>query len=188
MTTQAQYRAVPERRQLDNVVLNAAIVGTASTSVLRWDAAAIVNQGLGGWPATGTWALEVNSATLGTVIDLIRRGVYHVALGLTLEAGNNTAAGISLDAPAATLLDTAVPINTTAGIVNGVEQTTPAATQSPFNLAMQIVISDSAVAAAARGLVRFHATAGGEGGAPPAGITLATARYRVTYVGDVMGV
>jgi hypothetical protein len=124
VTTHAQYRAVPERRTLVNTVLNAAIVGAVSTSVLRWNAAAVVNDGLGGWPAAA-WVTETNDANLGTVLKVLRRGVYHAALGLTLQTGNNTAAGISFEAPNATLLNTAVPINTTPGIVQGAEQLVP---------------------------------------------------------------
>lgn len=185
MTTHAQHRAVTERRQLDNVVLNAAIVGAVDTSVLRWNVAATANQGLGGWPAVA-WVTEANTANNGTTLKISRRGMYHAVLGLTLEASNDVGAGISLDAPAATLLDTAIPNNSTAGILLGQEQITPAATQSPFNLEVSIPISDRQAGGTGLGIVRFHATGLGEAG-PAAGITLATARYRLTYVGDTMG-
>jgi hypothetical protein len=168
---------------LDNVVLNAAVVGAVSTAVLRWNAAATVNSSLGGFPAV-SWVTELNDANLGTVLTVTRRGVYHIALGLTIEASGTVAAGISLNS--ALLTSASNPINGTAGIVIGQDVDTPAATQTGINLAALVPISDTQAGVGA--VFRLHANDGAAGTVAAADVIEATARYTLTYVGDLMGV
>lgn len=190
MTTQPQFRAVTERRQLDNVVLHANVTGTGSTGVLRWNAAATVNSGLGGWPAA-SWSdgSAVNDAVLGTVIRLARRGIWHLALGLTIEASGTVAAGISLNSAA--LTSATNPINGTAGILIGQDVDTPAATQTGINLAAVLPVSDTGAGdtgGVGNTLIRFHANDGAAGAVAAADVIEATGRYTITYLGDTMGV
>ena len=185
MPTQIQRRAVTERRSLDNTFLHANVVGTGSTGVLRWNAAAVVNDGLGGWPAA-SWSngSAVNDAALGTVIQISRRGLWHIALGLTVEASGTIAAGISLNS--ALLTSASNPINGTAGILLGQHVITPAATQTGINLAVLVPISDTQAGAGA--VFRFHANDGAAGALAAADVIEATGRYTLTYCGDLMGV
>jgi hypothetical protein len=187
MTTQVQRRAVTERRQLDNTVLHANLVGGLSTGVLVWNVAATANSGLGGWAST-SWLTELNDPTavtgLGTVLTLRRRGMYHIALGATIEASGSVALGISLNS--ALLTSATNPINGTAGILLGQDVDTPAATQTGINLAVLLPVSDTQAGVGA--VIRFHGNDGAAGIIAAADIIEATTRYTLTYVGDVMGV
>lgn len=200
MSTHIPFRAVGERRVLDNFGLDATLIGAVDTSVLLWDLAAFINNGAvrGATPAgtippvdglTPIWATELNAANpapgTGTTVKLRRRGQYIVTFSIDVLA--QIVAGISLDAPAPTLLAANAPLNTQAGIVQGMQG--GGATLQPITLSCEVTISDTMAGSATRGIVRFHAALPSEGGPITTSEvgTGATARYTIAYAGDVMG-
>lgn len=185
MTTHMQFRAVTERRSLVNTVLAAALVGSdaAEDAVLLWNAAATVNDGLGGWAAT-SWVTELNSATLGTVLTILRRGVYIIELGLTAEADGRVAAAITRAAPVRD--NTTNPVNGVAGVLMGQDVIVPAACQTGINLEVAVPISDAQVGGGTS-VIRFLANNGAGAILDAGDVIEATARYRLFYAGDLMG-
>lgn len=206
MTTQPQFRAITERRNLDNIGLNAALVGAVSTGVLRWNLAAFVNNGIaagvpppGTWPAqnltpTIFWAREVNDANVGTTIKIERRGQWLATLSANTIAAATAALGISyatdnpaqLSAPGLLAADT--PLNTAAGIRQGLLVTAAAAAVSPITLTALITVSDRDAGDQQSGIIRFHGNDGAAGILiEEANIVDETVRFTIAYMGDVKG-
>jgi hypothetical protein len=202
MTTQPQFRAVTERRNLDNIALHANLVGGAGfTGVLLWNLAAFVNNGIavaappaGTWPAPVNWATELNAVATGTTVKILRRGVWLATFSANVPASQTTVFGISYasDDPAQLsnpgLTAAATPINTAAGIRQGMTTTTAAANVTPVTLAALITVSDRDAGDLQSGIIRFHGTGGGAAGIiETADVTGATVRYTIAYVNDSMG-
>lgn len=185
MTTQVQFRAVTERRTLDNTGLAAARVGSdaAEDGVLLWNQGATVNDSLGGWPATA-WVTELNSATLGTVLTILRRGIYLIDLGGTVEASGRVVLAITRAIAARD--NTGSFLNGVAGVLVGQDVITPAACQTGINLQAAVPISDVQIGGGTS-VIRFCANNGAGAVVAAAAIIEATVRYRLIYTGDLMG-
>jgi hypothetical protein len=214
--TKSSFCAITERRQIENVGLNVAIHGTVDTSVLLWTAADTINSGPPDPPANtpevtpvpgsqgtpqalASWATILHSVTLGTVITLLRRGMWQVELGLTCTGGDvlasRLAAGIAFNPTPAQLLAASNPINTAGPEIKmGQDISVAALLQGGINLAVTLVVSDmdaganrSVALPTVPRTLRFLATNGAGAVVAATDILEATAKYRVTYTGDVMG-
>ena len=174
-----------EDRTLVNTVLAVALVGSdaAEDATLLWLGAATVNDGLGGWPAA-PWVTELNSATLGTVLTILRRGIYIIELGLTVEASGRVAAAITRAAPVRD--NTTNPVNGVAGVLVAQDVITPAACQTGINMEVAVPISDAQIGGGT-GIIRFLANNGAGAIIDAGDVIEATARYRLIYAGDLMG-
>lgn len=203
MTTKPQYRAVTERRSLDNIGLDATLVGLNFSGVLLWDVAAFVNGGtVAGTAPAGTippvvWAIETNSPNPvpgeGTSIKITRRGNWLATFSANVPASGGAAFGISYttDNPLAPstpgLTSATTPANTATGFRQAVSAVAPAATAIPVTLAAMIAVSDRDAGDAQSGIIRFHGNNDAGGNIESTDVTIATVRYTIAYVGDLMG-
>lgn len=154
--------------------LNAAFVGSTSTSVLRFE----------GTPVTvGTAITPTTAATTGTVFAITERGLYRATFICQATAADGTSYGFSKNGTGTTL--TAPPTLVLSS------QILQAATQVPNVNTAVLLLSvdfavDSAEAAVSGGcLMRFHAT--DDGGTVPGELVVATARASIFRLGDYEG-
>jgi hypothetical protein len=154
--------------------------GTGSTAVLLWTGAATF-QGPQGAVQVPTWITAVNDAVLGTVVTLLKSGVYRASLYLQQVAAVDVTYGISADVVAGGL--TAVPAFATAGMLAVQRRVTIAGqTQTATPIWTDIMVGPENTSAGVA--VRFHAALSG-GGAPAASQTAAAAWYRIQRINDL---
>lgn len=149
--------------------------GSANDNVLLW---LPTNEAVTGPP---TWTAIANSATLGTSITLLKKGVYAIDFLITQLASIATlVAGISQDYTGA--LNAAIVM----AAANGALQVTgpntlPAATQSNISLSTIALVTPEQEAAGS--VIRFHA--GLANGDPPTAALLQTSGYyRIRWLGE----
>lgn len=210
-----------ERREAVAVGLAATFCGTAATNTntLLWGTAptfalGTVNRGIVGAGfiqnanapgvahTPGSWFTWVNSATLGTTISLMERGVYELSLGGIQTAAAALIWAISLNgnftAAAAGQLITVAGVEESSGLV-----TTVAADTMNINLKALIYVSE-AQAGVERGLVaantvaaatsltnhatvRFHCSQAAGGLPLDAEILQAQVYCKIKWLGDFRG-
>lgn len=147
--------------------------GTTDDAVLRFAAVTVTVVGRG--VASSTVAPN------GTIVAISAPGLYLAELAYTIAAGTTVVGGISLNV-AVGGLNTA-PAFATAGMRDVLSGTAPAATVVPVKFSTLIPITMALASVVGGALVRFHGT--DAAGATPAGITTASAYYRVTKIAEL---
>ena len=154
--------------------LNAAVIGAVSTSVLRFNLAAVITG------ATPAFIRATNDADLGTEVTILKSGLYSVKLYLQAAPGAfDVVYAVSQDVAVAGL--TAEPTFAIAGFVD-VQRTINTAVDaivSSLELKTEIIVPHQAPGTGS--MIRFHAT--GPAGISPLGdLVLATAYYTVERI------
>ena len=180
MTIRNQNLNLPITQEVSFLVtggLVAAFTGTNDDAVLSFTGAAVLVGPTGAITST-------NSATLGTTVGITLAGVYEAELGGTLGASAGCVMGISQDMEAAGL--TIAPVFGTAGVLDVLAATAPAATVIPFKLTTTFLVTSALAGQTgtpAGSIIRFLGT--DAAGAAPAGLTLASWYARIRRVGDL---
>lgn len=191
MQPQGKNVISPERRGVFLVALLAAITGSdaAFDTVAAFNSAAGTNPTtLGNYPLA-TFATVTMSATQGTSIKMLRRGIWYVTAQVRATAAGaaTVVAGISFDATAGEL--TLDPDPTSPRFL-ATKSWAAAAAAEGGNLSMFATapVADTDAAAATRGFIRLQLS-NGANAAPvvDAGIVVANATLRVEYGGDLAG-
>ena len=180
MTRRNQNINLPNIQEVSFLItggLVAAMTGTTNDAVLNFTGVAVIVGPTGAITST-------NSVADGTTVGITLPGVYQVELGGTLGAAASAEMGISQDVAAAGL--TTDPAFATAGMLDVLGATAPAATVIPFKLSTTVLVRANAAGQAgtpAGSIIRFHGTAGGD--AAPAGLTQASWYARIQRIGDL---
>jgi hypothetical protein len=166
---------------LETNTLNAVPTGAADTSILRFNVD----------PAdTSTYTVTTTAAD-GTVILILEPGMYLATLDFVFADAVSIAAGISFGAATAAAI-VADPVVAVAGVIASADVDGDLNGDQPIHLevafearagAVTLALAGSTGAGTAR--VMFHAT--NSAGAAPAGITAASAQYRVQRLSPIYG-
>ncbi len=179
-----------ERQQAFCLGLNAALVGTgANTSVLRWDAITIQNNGQGvAGPPIANWMLFATGAVPGSTFTLLRRGIYRFQGSAVIPATSPVRFAVSMNASAAVLAfaGSLLP-SVDATVRDSASVTAPAATIVSARVDYIMVVSDADAAAGA--VVRYHlqTVAAPNTIIVDANVDQADVQAIVTYLGDIYG-
>lgn len=155
--------------------LNAALVGSTDTSVLRMEGTPVV---------VGTAITPTTTAANGTIFAITQRGLYEASLIGFVAAADGTAYGVSKNATGSVL--TTAPSVLQAGMLEAATVLPAAASGPVIKLAVTFAVTGAEAAAAGGALIRFHAQ-DDTGGTPPAEINLDSLLVRVTRLADYLG-
>lgn len=171
-----QHTLQQHGEQLQIVGLVPGFTGSTNLGVLLFANAPTVL----GSQALAEFATVVNSATAGTSIEILRRGLYHFALGVrSTTAGASIFAGLSLDAT--TFIG--VPAMGANGM-QGVDAVNNAAVDVGQAMVCGYVrITQALAQTPGQGIIRGHASSGG--GAAPTNVDAAASFLRLTRVADL---
>lgn len=179
----ARGRQIPtERRGFVLRALNAALVGSTDTGVLRFAGGAAV---LDGNYSLASMATITTTAAEGTTIKFLRAGLWQVHVNLTLIVADTTVlAGISLDW-AGTVPIVSNPTVTLCRDVHRVGITAAAAVTAGIKLVDTFPITDAMAGSSTLGVVRIHATNGANGA--PTSLFVPECAAWFEYLGDLRG-
>lgn len=166
------------------VGLDAAVAGTGDISVLRWSTGVTV---------ASPYITHRQTAALGSIFDVSRRGRYYMRLGVdgTGVGAQGLTFGVSVNASGASL--TGEPVPYTLGMNGTTSSTiTLATTDYAINLSDIVIVRDSALTTAqvvgttlgATALLRFHGTQADGTTLVGGDLVEATVNAHITFVSD----
>lgn len=163
--------------------LAATPVGSAFDGVLAFASDPVAT----GQYAVAAWATVVRSATNGTSVQILKRGIYVFNFGLQCGAANTMQGGISLDELVATLGSNPTP-STVGAAIRAFGRWNGQAAGDLGSISLSAVIPvTQAMINAGQGIVRPRATNGADATPVAAGLALADCYFDCERIADLPG-
>jgi hypothetical protein len=192
---QAQYP--PQRRRAVLTGLEDGLVGSVNEGTLRFlltgaaPLGLIFNQGVPSTQPAPEWISIESTATLGTIVRLLRRGIYSVELLIESKGGEiapaGMVAGICWNAPATILTGSVGPANQSdVSVLMGGQTLLPVDVRVPIHLSTTVQVSDQQIGTGTN-VLTFNAINAAGGPITPEISGEDSTRAVISYVDDLGG-